>query len=155
MDQAQPPDQDLIAQVRRFNRYYTALLGLLRTHYLGNPVSFVEARVLFDVDRLADCRAVDLARSLGLDRGYLSRLLKGLEGKGLIKKKPRPPGPPLPAAGPDPAGPNHPEPAQPPVGRVRVPATGRAEPGGTGGAGPGHEPHLPASGTRPQRAGLA
>ena len=90
MDQAQPRDQDLIAQVRRFNRSYTALLGLLRTHYLGNPVSFVEARVLFDVDRLGDCRAVDLAGSLGLDRGYLSRLLKGLEGKGLIKKNPAP-----------------------------------------------------------------
>ncbi len=83
-------ETDQISRIRRFNRYYTALLGLLRSRYLGGPVGYGEARVLFELGRRPGCRAVELGRDLGLDRGYLSRLLASLFKRALISKKPDP-----------------------------------------------------------------
>ena len=84
------PEVDLIPRIRRFNRYYTLLLGLLRSRYLGGPMGYGEARVLFEVGNSPGCRAVEVGRTLGLDRGYLSRLLAALSKKGLIAKTPDP-----------------------------------------------------------------
>ncbi|XVU27372.1 GNAT family N-acetyltransferase [Actinoplanes sp. CA-054009] len=79
---------DDIDLVRDFNRYYTRRLGVLNDEYLGQGRPLGEARLLFEIGAGADLR--DLRRRLGLDSGYLSRMLRSLGGQGLVSVTPRP-----------------------------------------------------------------
>jgi DNA-binding MarR family transcriptional regulator/GNAT superfamily N-acetyltransferase len=84
-------NEDLRARidaVRRFNRFFTRRIGVLREGLLHTPYSLTEARVLFEVANRAEATASDFSRELGLDPGYLSRILAGLERRGLIQKTP-------------------------------------------------------------------
>jgi DNA-binding MarR family transcriptional regulator/GNAT superfamily N-acetyltransferase len=74
-------------RVRDFNRFYTQRIGVLTDRYLGQrPLG--EARLLFEIGGTADLSAV--RTRLGLDSGYLSRLLRSLERQGLIELSPHP-----------------------------------------------------------------
>ena len=73
---------DQIELVRDFNRYYTRRLGVLTDSFLGQGRPLAEARLLFEIGDRADLR--DLRARLGLDSGYLSRLLRSLETQGLV-----------------------------------------------------------------------
>ncbi len=75
---------DRIEAVRRFNRWYTQRVGALRGDLLATPYPLPQARVLFELAHRDGVTAADLAASLQLDRSYLSRLLAGLEKKGLV-----------------------------------------------------------------------
>ena len=78
-----------IAQVRRFNRVATERAGALRERFLGRRRPLGQARLLWEIGRSgADVR--DLRARLGLDSGYLSRLLRALEGEGLVAVRPDP-----------------------------------------------------------------
>jgi DNA-binding MarR family transcriptional regulator/ribosomal protein S18 acetylase RimI-like enzyme len=77
--------QDRIAQVRRFNRFYTRQIGVLRRTYLGSPYSLAEMRVLYEIAN-GGRTASDIGRTLDLDAGYLSRVLRNFEKAGLIKR---------------------------------------------------------------------
>jgi DNA-binding MarR family transcriptional regulator/GNAT superfamily N-acetyltransferase len=73
---------DQIESVRNFNRYYTQRIGALDDHYLGQRRPLREARLLFEIGDGADLR--ELRSRLGLDSGYLSRLLQSLQKDGLV-----------------------------------------------------------------------
>jgi DNA-binding MarR family transcriptional regulator/GNAT superfamily N-acetyltransferase len=80
--------QARIEAVRRFNRFFTRRIGVLREGLLHTPYSLTEARVLFEVANREEATSSDFARELGLDPGYLSRILAGLERQDLIQKAP-------------------------------------------------------------------
>ena len=75
---------DNIASIRRFNRFYTQHIGVLTDSLLGSPLALSEARVLFEIAQHESSTASQVAGSIGIDRGYLSRILKKLEHEGLI-----------------------------------------------------------------------
>ncbi len=81
------PDAERIAAVRRFNRFYTQHVGVLRDGYLDSPFSLTEARVLFEIRQRGNTTATEIGRDLGLDAGYLSRILGHFEKSGLIRKE--------------------------------------------------------------------
>jgi DNA-binding MarR family transcriptional regulator/N-acetylglutamate synthase-like GNAT family acetyltransferase len=76
-----------IAAVRRFNRFYTRQIGVLRRNYLDSPYTLGEMRVLYELAHGGAHTASDIARALDLDAGYLSRLLRNFEKRGLISRK--------------------------------------------------------------------
>jgi DNA-binding MarR family transcriptional regulator/GNAT superfamily N-acetyltransferase len=79
-----------IAAVRRFNRYYTRQIGVLRKTFLDSPYSLGEARVLYEIASQGSPTASDIARRLDLDAGYLSRVLRNFEKRGLIRRRTSP-----------------------------------------------------------------
>jgi DNA-binding MarR family transcriptional regulator/GNAT superfamily N-acetyltransferase len=78
--------EDRISQVRKFNRFFTRQIGVLREGLLHTPYSLTEARILYEMAHRSSLTASDLCRELGLDPGYLSRILNRLEQQGLIEK---------------------------------------------------------------------
>jgi DNA-binding MarR family transcriptional regulator/GNAT superfamily N-acetyltransferase len=77
-----------IGAVRRFNRFYTKQIGLLNEGLLRSPFSLTEARVIYELAHHEKTTATELANELGLDAGYLSRILRGFKKQGLIEKQP-------------------------------------------------------------------
>jgi DNA-binding MarR family transcriptional regulator/predicted GNAT family N-acyltransferase len=81
------PEQ--VSRVRRFNRLVTQRVGALNDHFLGRDRSLGESRVLFEIGpHGTDLR--DLRARLDLDSGYLSRLVRSLADRGLVRVRPLP-----------------------------------------------------------------
>lgn len=72
--------------IRRFNRFYTRQIGALREHLLQAEFSLSESRILYELGTSAGLTSAELCQMLGLDAGYLSRIISGFEKKGLIGK---------------------------------------------------------------------
>jgi DNA-binding MarR family transcriptional regulator/N-acetylglutamate synthase-like GNAT family acetyltransferase len=79
--------EETIQLVRRFNRFYTRRIGLLREGLLDTPFSLTQARVLFEIAHQPGTRSADLAAELGLDPAYLSRLLASFERRKLVVRE--------------------------------------------------------------------
>jgi len=76
-----------VAAVRRFNRFYTRQIGALRKNFLDSPYSLGEARVLYEIGNGNARTATEIGRSLDLDAGYLSRVLRDFEKRALIRRE--------------------------------------------------------------------
>jgi DNA-binding MarR family transcriptional regulator len=74
----------MVEQVRRFNRVVTERVGALNEHFLGRARPLGEARLLWEIG-VDGCEVRRLRSRLGLDSGYLSRLLRSLQDAGLVK----------------------------------------------------------------------
>ncbi|MGH7475496.1 MAG: bifunctional helix-turn-helix transcriptional regulator/GNAT family N-acetyltransferase [Longimicrobiales bacterium] len=75
-----------IAAVRRFSRFYTKRIGVLEEGLLRTRFSLAEARVLYELAHHESTTATTLAGELGLDAGYLSRILRRLQRRGLVAR---------------------------------------------------------------------
>ncbi len=79
-------DHDQIEQVRGFNRFYTRLLGILDERYLNDRFNLAEIRVLFEVGYQESLMASQLAEQLGMDPGYVSRIVAKLNKAKLVSR---------------------------------------------------------------------
>ena len=78
---------DTVAAIRGFNRYYTGVIGALGEGHLHTPYTLTEARVLYELAQLESLDVVSLRGELGLDPGYLTRILTRLDRDGLVTRR--------------------------------------------------------------------
>ena len=77
------------ATLRHFNRTYTQRIGVLEERFLGLGMPLAAARLVFEIGP-AGATVRELRDRLGLDSGYLSRLLRTLQHRGLVVVEPDP-----------------------------------------------------------------
>jgi DNA-binding MarR family transcriptional regulator/GNAT superfamily N-acetyltransferase len=82
-----PKATDRVGAVRRFNRFYTRQVGLLGKGYLDSPFTLAEVRVLYELAHREAPVAAEVGKALGLDAGYLSRMLLGFRRRGYLARK--------------------------------------------------------------------
>ena len=84
---ATPIPADRVPAVRAFNRFYTRQIGVLQRGVLQSPYSLTEVRVLYELANGMDLTATELERLLDLDPGYLSRILRVFERRGMLLRE--------------------------------------------------------------------
>jgi len=83
-----PTPQDAVESVRRFNRFYTRQIGLLREGLLDTRFSLTQARVLYEIAHQKGIASKELGERLNLDAGFVSRLIGRFEKSGLLARQP-------------------------------------------------------------------
>lgn len=83
------PDAAAVKAVRQFNRFYTARIGALDP-YLGSAMSLTDVRVLYELAHREKPVASEIGKALGLDAGYLSRVLRRFDTAGWLARRPHP-----------------------------------------------------------------
>lgn len=80
---------DIITEIRGFNRFYTNILGLLDQHIIDSGYSLTEARILFEISKTDACTANQLCSVLDVDRSYMSKIINKFEKNELIRRSVR------------------------------------------------------------------
>src|SRR5215813_3129946 len=80
------PADKTVGAIRDFNRFYTRKIGVV-DGTASSPFSLAEARVLFELARLEKPTASEVRKELGLDAGYMSRILGELERRKLVARE--------------------------------------------------------------------
>jgi len=83
-----PVFENQIAAIRGFSRFYTSKLGIIEPKLLDSPWTLQEARIIYEVAQHPGCTATNLVRNLGLDAGFLSRILQALQRRQVVMRKP-------------------------------------------------------------------
>jgi len=76
-----------VLEFRKFNRFYTDVLGFLNEHIYDSPFSLTETRILFEIYNTSNCTAKNIQERLDLDGGYVSRIVKKFEKEKMIYKQ--------------------------------------------------------------------
>jgi len=82
-------DAAAVKAIRQFNRFYTRRIGALDP-YLGGEMSLTDVRVLYELAHRETAVASEIGRDLGLDAGYMSRILRRFEAEGWLTRAPHP-----------------------------------------------------------------
>ncbi|WP_051353220.1 MarR family winged helix-turn-helix transcriptional regulator [Thalassobacillus devorans] len=75
-------------EIRKFNRFYTRVLGLINQYTEESPYTLLEAQILYEIYTREGCVAHEIGNRFSIDKGYLSRIINKLTKEGLIFKKP-------------------------------------------------------------------
>lgn len=78
---------NVIEKIREFNRFYMPSMNLLGDHYLGSEYSVTETRIFFEIYENEGCNAAYISQRMNIDKSYLSRILKGHEKNGYIRRE--------------------------------------------------------------------
>jgi len=78
--------ETIINKIRKFNRFYTNILGLLDKDFLESRFTLTEVRVLFEIYYNNNCTAKNIREKIDIDEGYLSRIIDRFVNHQLIKK---------------------------------------------------------------------
>src|SRR5215207_4616372 len=78
---------DTIAEIRRFNRFYTRYIGVVNSGFLKSEFSLAEARVIYELANRESPTATEVGKALGLDPAYVSRILRAHQRRGLIARE--------------------------------------------------------------------
>jgi len=81
------PDLPQVEALRSFNRFYTRQIGVLGERLLQSPFTLTQARVLFELGARKGVSAGEIGAALGLDLGYLSRIVQAFSSQGLVTRK--------------------------------------------------------------------
>ena len=76
-----------IEAVRRFNRFYTRQIGLLQEQLLQSQFTLSQARVIYELGQYDQITATEIGQTLGMDAGYLSRIVRDLSQRGIVSKE--------------------------------------------------------------------
>jgi DNA-binding MarR family transcriptional regulator/GNAT superfamily N-acetyltransferase len=83
------PEKDMngyVSAIRGFNRFYTRKIGVV-DGVASSPFSLAEARVLYELAHREQPTATDIRKELGLDAGYMSRILREFERRKLVTRE--------------------------------------------------------------------
>lgn len=75
-----------INEIRKFNRFYTVSMDFLNSNYLDTAYSIAETRILFEIKIYGMCVQSDIAKTLHIDKSYLSRIISRFCKNGLVEK---------------------------------------------------------------------
>jgi DNA-binding MarR family transcriptional regulator/GNAT superfamily N-acetyltransferase len=78
---------NLVQSIRSFNRFYTRQIGVLQKGLLQSPYTLIEVRLLYELAHRDNVTASELSHELGVDAGYLSRILRNFQKRGWISRK--------------------------------------------------------------------
>jgi DNA-binding MarR family transcriptional regulator len=79
--------QALVHSIRDFNRFYTAILGIVNNHILEGEYSLTEARIIYELAHSKDITAREIKEKLQIDEGYMSRIIARFVKNGILIKK--------------------------------------------------------------------
>ncbi|PGS51704.1 helix-turn-helix domain-containing GNAT family N-acetyltransferase [Bacillus sp. AFS041924] len=75
-----------VEKIRKFNRHYANVLGKIDQEIYNHPFPLTEARIMTEINENNGCTATYIIEKLGIDRGYLSRIIQRFDEESIIVK---------------------------------------------------------------------